>query len=137
MDQSTVGWYYCENPGERTVDACSDGVDNDDDSGNGVLGDAADLVDCDDTDCADCINCGGNGANCDLGCKYDVDLTGAAKNAVTGQFIKVRCLNQAEVPDGQCKAESNADLGVQCQQTGFDEAEYQVSIRGGPYGSRI
>ena len=60
VDQRKVGWFYCEEEGENFDDACADGEDND--------GDGA--VDCADDECTPCPVCGGDGVECETGCRY-------------------------------------------------------------------
>ncbi len=106
VDQGDVGWYYCEKSGENFDNACGDGIDNDDDNVNGILNDPDDLVDCDDPDCKECSNCGGTGVNCESGCRFGVEITDAAKNAATGQFIKVLCLSRFHFEDTNCQEDT-------------------------------
>ena len=67
-------------------------IDNDEDETG--IGDPGIQIDCDDADCQECTVCGGTGVNCESGCRYGVEVTDAAKNAATGQFISVRCGRQ-------------------------------------------
>jgi hypothetical protein len=88
-----LGWYYCENQEENFEETCSDGIDNDGDG----------LADCDDDGCFDCkMACGGTGAACENSCKYGLELTSAARDAVRGRSVSVQCLGQFAFEDENC-----------------------------------
>jgi hypothetical protein len=92
-----VGWYYCEKLGENFDDVCNDnGIDNDGDN----------LADCDDPDCFACEVCGGNGAGCEEGCRYGIEVTDGAKAIVTGHSLSVQCLQRFNFGDQNCQEDT-------------------------------
>ncbi|MCP4603220.1 MAG: hypothetical protein GY847_22345 [Proteobacteria bacterium] len=92
-----IGWYYCEDQNENFEGTCRDGIDNDDD------GD----VDCEDEQCADCKDaCGGTGVQCEVSCKFGIEITPEAKKASRGQQVDVQCLQQFSFEDENCQENS-------------------------------
>jgi hypothetical protein len=91
VDQSSLGWFYCEKKGENFDDACQDGLDNDGDAIPSAGTGPAPGIDCDDEDCAPCAVCGGTGRQCETGCRFNVALTDAARAATVGQVLKLQC----------------------------------------------
>ncbi len=80
-DPSEFGWFYCEDRDEDFGEACSDGIDNDNDG----------TVDCDDEQCLECLVCGDTGIGCQNSCRYSVQLTTSAKEAARGHVVSVKC----------------------------------------------
>jgi hypothetical protein len=96
---SELGWYYCENFGhaaENFDEVCEDGLDND---GNGT-------TDCEDAACQACRTCGGDGVGCENTCRYVMQLTKPARDAVAGQLLSVQCLQQFEFTDDNCREDT-------------------------------
>jgi hypothetical protein len=106
LDQDTFGWYYCENlSAENFPDACTDGLDNDQDG----FTDCDDEGEGDDPGCADCVGCpGALGVNCNQTCTYVVMLTDEAKRQIAGLQVSVQCLQQFSFEDKNCQEDTNA-----------------------------
>ena len=88
-DATVFGWYYCENPGEDNMLACTDGLDNDRDA----------AIDSDDPDCQSCAADQG----CADGCPYEITLTPSARTAaLEAKSTQIICLVQYHFEDANC-----------------------------------
>lgn len=96
VDDSVVGWYYCEETSEDFMDACKDENDNDGDG----------MIDIGDPECEPCYEVPPGEECSQQKCSYGVEITSAGKDASRGNFITVMCLQQFAFADGNCQEDS-------------------------------
>ncbi len=90
------GWFYCENWSEDFDETCSDGIDNDGEDG----------TDCDDPKCEAC--CDNDWRGCKTSCKYNVEMTKAAKEASRGNMTSMQCKTYIPTDDENCQENTKA-----------------------------